>query len=1123
MKGQVMNLFMLKAAALLHDPPHKPYLLVERKGHEKEAKHLAQEVLGEQVAKLLKDKRVKAADKISSSIDRWVLSLLMGNKYIPGLFSVREIKLKNIFEPTLEVESIKRSKLCDEIVHQEYVAELKNYISKVDDWRLKYHLLYALYELLWVYKGLAVGPADTRVPTHTVFDHVYASAAMINWFLAEKGEVNGLLVGLDVAGVQEFIAASRKLRDMWVSSYIVSALTWYTVVELVEKLGPDIVIMPSMRMNPFYIHWLARQKLPEEVRQLLTGGPGGLVYLSSDVKRMYDELKIPPYPLIPGRVTLVLPPWSIVKKLLGTDKDSLEEYFNERFRNGWKLLWRIVKSYADRRVSKGRDIVWELVKKVFDHYDNEAYADAGFHEAPPLRLRVACVEVRGKVGIDAWRLYDEKYHELVAKLAAKKYVRESASVGLNLYELTRKAFDDNSRSGIGFPEASKKGFDCCTSCGKHPALLILPRGGKREYEEYVKKIKELIGRDGRDIEKEEVLALVSIFSPGERLCPWCFLKRVVGLEPRLLEALILGIQEDEANGSLEEFCKDIVEEGKVEFAFPSTSHVASARFYEKILELNDEKLRELVSKINKDKDKYIPPELTFKVKRKVKRRWAWRFMEKLAMKLESKASSLSEEGRDVITTIFNRDPEDTWFNVDRRSAWLKLLSEYNLNSWLWRYYALIKADGDSIGDLLEGKLTALLLGLLGKELYCKLSLGAVEEREKEDAEELLARYIKHSCEGDYSEFITACLERAGKGEEDVVVEEWAKLIAEKAGIAVDEARERIENVVKALRSVFKELRIPVTPTYHVALSAALVRAALLDAAIIAEHDGFIVYAGGDDLLAFAPVDKSLDIVRNTRLAFGGFGGFEESEEQHPVVAGEKPGFLKVKNVYLPMLSSICRSYSLYIAHYHYPLSAVLSRATTLLEEAKDKLTFEYYDKDFNVRRCTKDFLITAYSPRGGEESTVTPLSWSRPVVQGGQEINVAALPSIVKKLLMYIDERFNGKNVLSRSILYDFMENDTRRTIATIREPGRLQKDPLSVLGTLRNFIKSIVDRNAKERKSELLKEAWEEIFEPLLEAPKKDDYASIGLGTFKKNSHDEGILLLNVVEAARLVRSGMR
>ncbi len=1108
---EAAEIFKLKAATLLHDPPHKPYLI---KKHEEEAKRLAKEVLGKEISGLLYDDRVKLADKISSTIDRWILSLLMSEKYVPGLFPENRVSLKNIFEPMLEVEDIGNRKLCDEAhVHEGYAMELGSHVNKVGEWRLKYHLLYAFYELLWIHKNLPIGPADTRIPTHTVFDHDYASAAIINWLLEEKRKINGLLVGLDVASVQEFIAASRKLRDMWVSSYIVSALTWYTIVELVEKLGPDIVIMPSMRMNPFYMHWLMKQRwVSEDIRKLMNELKE-LIYLSDDIKRMYDELGMPPYPIIPGRVTLILPPWSVVKKLVGTDKDSLEEYLNNRFKKGWKLLWRIAERYAEKLAGSSRDVVWEFVRRVIKQYHNDVYADTAFHEIPPLKLRVAYVKVEEGVGAEVWRLYDAKYRELVSKLAVKKYVRESASTELNLHELTRKAFDKDNDSGIGFPKASKRGFDYCTSCGKHPALLILPR----EHDEYEEKIKAIVGRDTK---RDKIMMLTSIFSPGEKICPWCLLKRVIGLEPRLLEALILGIKEDEVEEFLEELCRNRVEKGGVVFTFPSTAHVASARLYEKILSLDAEKLVNLLKSVKLNE--HIPLKLSPNVKRKR----IWRFMDKLAEKFEDIASPLGEEERAIAFTIFNLDPEDTWFSVERRNVWLKLLSSYNLNVWLWRYYALIIADGDSIGDLLEGKLTAFMPGKLDSDFYYKLNIGKLEEDEKRIAENFLIRYIKNACKGKYSEFIVECLKVArGDERKEIVVKKWAEYIAKNTRIIYDEALEYIRKVIEALRSILKELKIPVSPTYHVTLSAALMRAALLDASIIANNDGFVVYVGGDDLLAFAPVDKSLNIVYDTRLSFGGLKKLDISSS---AAVGVKPGFVKIKESYLSMLSNIGRSYSLYIAHYHYPLSVVLTRASKLLEEAKSRYIFEYCDEGLRAEKSVKDILVVAYCPRGEEEATLIPLTWSRPILKDSQNVDVVTILcglKAVMDMLACVDERIEGRSILSHSILYDFIKSNTVKLVLGLRE--LLLKDPDNTISTLTKLIKHVIERNIRKGvESEALEEVWKNVFEPLLSISKKG-YRVEGLGviknTLKRDNVVQDILLLNIIKATRLVRSGMR
>jgi CRISPR/Cas system-associated protein Cas10 (large subunit of type III CRISPR-Cas system) len=55
------ELYELKIAALLHDPPDKPF---EIRVHEKRAKKLSEKVLGAEKLDLVNDNRVKLADRI---------------------------------------------------------------------------------------------------------------------------------------------------------------------------------------------------------------------------------------------------------------------------------------------------------------------------------------------------------------------------------------------------------------------------------------------------------------------------------------------------------------------------------------------------------------------------------------------------------------------------------------------------------------------------------------------------------------------------------------------------------------------------------------------------------------------------------------------------------------------------------------------------------------------------------------------------------------------------------------------------------------------------------------------------------------------------------------------------
>jgi CRISPR-associated protein. len=66
----------------------------------------------------------------------------------------------------------------------------------------------------------------------------------------------GLVIIIDIPGVQEYISASRKLRDLRISSYLISLIAWKTVEKFVDLYGPDILILPTARFNPFFYTYL---------------------------------------------------------------------------------------------------------------------------------------------------------------------------------------------------------------------------------------------------------------------------------------------------------------------------------------------------------------------------------------------------------------------------------------------------------------------------------------------------------------------------------------------------------------------------------------------------------------------------------------------------------------------------------------------------------------------------------------------------------------------------------------------------------------------------------------------------------------------------------------------------
>ena len=108
-------------------------------------------------------------------------------------------------------------------------------------------------------------PADSRVPDHSIWEHLDLTSAFAGAFAAdEKGEVS--LLALSIGPVQPFIAAARSTSDLWAGSHLLARLAWETMKPLVEELGPDAVLFPRLRGVPQADLWLRDEcGLPDEL------------------------------------------------------------------------------------------------------------------------------------------------------------------------------------------------------------------------------------------------------------------------------------------------------------------------------------------------------------------------------------------------------------------------------------------------------------------------------------------------------------------------------------------------------------------------------------------------------------------------------------------------------------------------------------------------------------------------------------------------------------------------------------------------------------------------------------------------------------------------------------------
>ncbi len=91
-------------------------------------------------------------------------------------------------------------------------------------------------------------PADTRCPDHTIWDHLDASSAIYG---AISGAKPALLM-FKISPVQDFIKNARKEKDLWAGSHLLSFLTFQAIKVVVDEFGPDAIVFPHLRGQPFF-------------------------------------------------------------------------------------------------------------------------------------------------------------------------------------------------------------------------------------------------------------------------------------------------------------------------------------------------------------------------------------------------------------------------------------------------------------------------------------------------------------------------------------------------------------------------------------------------------------------------------------------------------------------------------------------------------------------------------------------------------------------------------------------------------------------------------------------------------------------------------------------------------
>ena len=251
------NFWKRKLAAYLHDPPSKA-LDIKNHGERSDAAFRSAGFIDAEVGEYFKQ-----ADHTGAAADRlpFPASQASGlrcafdgirNGFLHPLAGANKLPFHAEFKSA--EQGIEGEASVQPVLTAESLAGLP---SESDRWRARYFAHWRLWPQHAAERDyrLALLPADTRIPDHTIWTHMQVVSALDGCIGADNAWRPAFLK-FQLGPVQDFIAAARSIRDLWSGSYLLSWLMAAGLKALSEEIGPDAVIYPNLRGQPLFdLHW----------------------------------------------------------------------------------------------------------------------------------------------------------------------------------------------------------------------------------------------------------------------------------------------------------------------------------------------------------------------------------------------------------------------------------------------------------------------------------------------------------------------------------------------------------------------------------------------------------------------------------------------------------------------------------------------------------------------------------------------------------------------------------------------------------------------------------------------------------------------------------------------------
>ncbi|MCS7200483.1 MAG: type III-B CRISPR-associated protein Cas10/Cmr2 [Caldimicrobium sp.] len=503
--------FTEKLKAFLHDSIDKCFDIPK---HEERAKKYAEIIDVSGVSEF------KGPDMIASCMERSLLPKKLTHDFDEIKHPLCDSFLK--LTDTFDIDEI--SKDVENVYN-----EIKNETSQWDDKKRFFYLWRNLQDLIfekaedknWV-KYLSILPADTRVPDHSIWEHLKIASAVSAYLYNKNLIQNNSLFLFTIGPVQGFIKQARKTQDFYMGSFMLSFLTFKAMEVILDEFGPTNIIYPDLYKQPLMDWWIKRK-------------------LKFDPIGFHEEdLHLP---TIPNRFVAILPTTDEreIKCIADKMKEKIYETIHEALRVIFKEL--NIQEALPKNV-KGEEIKRKITAQIGEFPEI-------YWVAVPWKIeeRDLCIS-----DLDSFFSEDviKKFNDLWE--FATEQGNYLPNVGL-IYELLYSLLERfmGARKNIRTfkqSELEEKGRKCSV-CGERDVIFFRETQNKNKFTRYNQYLIDLTYNPKVSLK---------FLADGEGLCAICFLKRTFEIY-------------------LEKEVSDIFKD----LSFPSTAEVASSDFKSKML------------------------------------------------------------------------------------------------------------------------------------------------------------------------------------------------------------------------------------------------------------------------------------------------------------------------------------------------------------------------------------------------------------------------------------------------------------------------------------------------------------------------------------------------------------